>query len=60
MKAYWGSLNMAPLFLTPVLDGVSDQLQAPDALPPGKVPKVPIGLGVWWAPESVCTLWRGK
>jgi hypothetical protein len=41
MKAYWGSGVMAPL--TPALDGVSGQLHAPAALPPGKEPLVPIG-----------------
>jgi len=34
------------------------QLHALPALPPGKVPLVPIEYEAGWAPESVCTLWR--
>jgi hypothetical protein len=31
---------------------VSGQLHAPDALPPGKEPPVPIGQEAGWAPEK--------
>jgi hypothetical protein len=36
MKAYWGSRGIARHSLTSALDGVSGQLHAPAALPPGK------------------------
>jgi len=38
MKAYWGNGGINTHFLTSPLDGVSDQLHVPAALPPGKDP----------------------
>jgi hypothetical protein len=44
MKACWGSGGIAPLILyVGTRLEVSGQLHTPDALPPGKVPLVPIG-----------------
>jgi hypothetical protein len=37
--------------------GVSGQLHAPAALPPGEKPPVPIGQEAGWAPEPVSKLW---
>jgi hypothetical protein len=54
----WGSGCIAPPFLTWALDGVTGQLHAPAALPPGKEPPVPILWEAGWAPEPVWTLWR--
>jgi hypothetical protein len=39
---------------------VSGEIQAPAALPLGKVPAVPIGQEAGWASEPVWTLWRIK
>jgi hypothetical protein len=39
---------------------MSGQLHAPIALPPGKVPPVPIGLEAGWAPELIWTTWRSE
>jgi hypothetical protein len=43
MKAYGGVAVETHVFLTSALVGVSGQLHAPAALPPGKEPPVPIG-----------------
>jgi hypothetical protein len=44
-------------YLTLALDGVSGQLHAPAALPPGKKPLVPIGQEAEWAPEPFWRRW---
>jgi hypothetical protein len=55
MKAYWRAENSTTHSLTSALQGVSGQLHAPAALPPGKEPLIPIGQKAWWDPEPVWT-----
>jgi hypothetical protein len=47
------------LFMTTALvGGISGQLHAASALPPGKEDPVPIGYEAGWAIKTVSTTWR--
>jgi hypothetical protein len=55
----WGSGCIDSHFLNLNTNyGVSGQLHAPNVLPRGKEPPVPIGKGAGWAPEPIWTMWR--
>jgi hypothetical protein len=52
----YGSVGIAPTFMTSTLDGRKWSAHTLAALIPGKEPVVPIGYEHGWAPEPMWTL----